>query len=344
VFQKEQAETGTTHYQGYAEFKSPLKTTACQKIVKGAWFYRRGTRAQAREYCMKEDTRVEGPFEAGKWELKPGKRNDLINACELVKQSRSLRELADELPQVYVKYHKGFHALLAATVETRGDAAPECILLYGPTGTGKSHWAFHQHPDAYWKPPMCKWFPNYLDHPTVIMDEFAGRMSKYSLTALLRLIDRYPMQVETKGGFVPLNATKFVFTTNIHPKDWYDFTNRKSQYNALARRFTTVYWCRDQDRGPEELVPDSFFEYTGLYPEDDPVNGYIVKDEVTPSYFDSIDSDDIELLEVCQFPEVPRPPLKRTRPQRVGDADPDEPLFGQKRRKIVVPSLTDSDE
>ena len=35
------------------------------------------------------------------------------------------------------------------------------------------------------------------------------------------VIDRYPMQVEVKGAYVDLSATRYVFTSNKHPSDWY---------------------------------------------------------------------------------------------------------------------------
>lgn len=61
-----------------------------------------------------------------------------------------------------------------------------------------------------------------------------------SLSYLLQLLDRYPITVEVKGSYAVLAATKIIVTTNIHPKLWYDYSQREEQYQALCRRFTTV--------------------------------------------------------------------------------------------------------
>ena len=35
------------------------------------------------------------------------------------------------------------------------------------------------------------------------------------------VIDRYPMPVEVKGAYIDLSATRYVFTSNKHPSEWY---------------------------------------------------------------------------------------------------------------------------
>jgi hypothetical protein len=61
------------------------------------------------------------------------------------------------------------------------------------------------------------------------------------LCDILVLLDRYPCKLETKGGHVDRRCKTLIVTTNIHPRDWYDYTNRETQYNALARRFSCIY-------------------------------------------------------------------------------------------------------
>lgn len=59
VFQQESA--GTTHFQGFVIFKKKQRFTAVVKLLKKAhWEKRKGTREEARDYCMKADTRVDG--------------------------------------------------------------------------------------------------------------------------------------------------------------------------------------------------------------------------------------------------------------------------------------------
>lgn len=122
VYQLEQGENGTRHYQGYVEFKKNIRLAGLKKFLKTAhWEKRRGTQAEARDYCMKEDTRLEGPFEHGTFVVNAqGNRTDLEEASELVKLHGAKR-VAREMPAVYAKFHRGLHALEAALEDPMPD-------------------------------------------------------------------------------------------------------------------------------------------------------------------------------------------------------------------------------
>ncbi len=64
------------------------------------------------------------------------------------------------------------------------------------------------------------WFPNYAGQTCILLDDF--RCGWCSLTYLLQLLDGYPMQVQTKGGFVQRMWTKVIITCNQNPREqWY---------------------------------------------------------------------------------------------------------------------------
>ncbi len=333
IFQEEKGEDNTKHYQGYAEFTAPLRLGSVKKILSRAhWEGRRGSQADAIAYCQKEDTRESGPYSCGIAGGKQGKRTDVDNACELLQSTRSIRVLAEEMPGVFVKFHRGFQRLLEVTVDPR-KADPKCILLYGPTGTGKSHWAMNRFPDAYWKPPMSKWFDGYLDETTVIMDEFAGKMSQMTLTYLLRLMDKYPLKVEVKGSSREFLAETIVFTTNIHPYLWYDWEGRKSQWPALQRRFHEVWFLPTPHCTPIFLSKDSFFNH--WHEGCDEVTTFAaVTRPNTPIQSEESEDDEAPLLDDINWDEdladeIPFfvPPPRRVIPTRIGRAQPDAPLY-----------------
>nr|WAE42585.1 MAG: replication associated protein [Cressdnaviricota sp.] len=112
VYQKERGEAGTEHYQGYVEFKSNKRLSAVKVWLPTAHFEKRkGTGVQARQYCMKADSRLEGPWEYGTFvETSQGKRNDLKEAITTLKEN-GLKRVLEEQPEVYVKYHKGLEKL-----------------------------------------------------------------------------------------------------------------------------------------------------------------------------------------------------------------------------------------
>nr|WAE43040.1 MAG: replication associated protein [Cressdnaviricota sp.] len=87
--------TGQTHLQGYIEFNSPTTLANAKKVFGGEGTAtarevhlekRKGSRDQARDYSMKEDTREEGPWEYGTWTVSAGQgaRSDLSRAVASV--------------------------------------------------------------------------------------------------------------------------------------------------------------------------------------------------------------------------------------------------------------------
>lgn len=55
---------------------------------------------------------------------------------------------------------------------------------------------------------------------------------------LLRMLDRYALSVEVKGGSVPLRATKFIFTSNTPPTEWYRLENMPYGGDPFHKRTT----------------------------------------------------------------------------------------------------------
>lgn len=63
IFQEEQGEKGTRHYQGYIEFKNKVRLSAIKKILpKIHAEISKGTRQQNIDYCSKSKTKISGPY------------------------------------------------------------------------------------------------------------------------------------------------------------------------------------------------------------------------------------------------------------------------------------------
>ena len=105
-------------------------------------------------------------------------------------------------------------------------------VLVGEPGTGKSKWALDNFPNAYWK-QRGNWWDGY-HHDEVVLDDFYGWLP---FDTLLRLLDRYPLLVETKGGQASFIAKTIVITSNALPREWYQNVRN---YSALARRIDVV--------------------------------------------------------------------------------------------------------
>lgn len=87
VWQKEKCEkTGKEHLQMYIEANRPFRLNGWKEVVGEQSAHievRKGSREQARAYCMKQETRVEGPWEFGTWETKQGQRNDIASSLRV---------------------------------------------------------------------------------------------------------------------------------------------------------------------------------------------------------------------------------------------------------------------
>lgn len=239
IYQEEEGEQGTRHFQGYLELKKPMRLTAVKKLVpalaRAHFETRKGTREQAREYCRKADTQKAGPFEFGVWIAGQGERSDLQSVRRAIIDGKSDLELADEFFDQWVKYRQAFKEYRLLKTGQR-DWKTQFELFIGPPGCGKSLRAKSECPDAYWK-PRDEWWDGYQSQPYVILDDFYGWLP---WDQLLRITDRYPLNVQVKGSTVPFQARKVVITSNSCPLTWY---KRAPSWDALFRRVTKyVVW------------------------------------------------------------------------------------------------------
>ena len=108
IFQLETGENGTPHYQGYVEYTSTQRYAYFHNNIQRCHLEkRRGSREQARDYCRKEESRVEGPWEVGQWRAGGrGSRTDVAGIIESCKTG-SLKRVAEEHPEGILRYSKG---------------------------------------------------------------------------------------------------------------------------------------------------------------------------------------------------------------------------------------------
>lgn len=219
TWQLELGQQLTPHLQMYFEFNQPIRRSQIYKILgSGHLEPRRGTREQARDYCQKEETRLDGPWTLGTWnEVGQGCRTDLLHVQKLIQQGESELYIANNNFNTWVRNYKALREYRRILSPNR-NWMPVVHVVLGPTGTGKSRWAMQVLPDAYWKQRSI-WWDGYEGHEGVVLDEFYGWIP---FDVLLRICDRYPLLVETKGGQCNFLAKTIVITSNKLPHDWYN--------------------------------------------------------------------------------------------------------------------------
>jgi len=251
-FQLEEGTQGTPHFQGYAELAKQTAFTKVRTVFRGAHLEaRRGTPAQAAAYATKADTRVDGPWIHGELS-KQGKRTDISVAVEAV-QRDGILGAAREFPESYIKYRNGLSAYDAYLNRFTPRDPVTVRVFVGPAGCGKTRACWERAPELVSIPGDLSWFDNYMGDKSVLFDDFDGARSKTSLKFVLQSLDRYPLRLPVKGSFVAARYTEVYITSNFHPFDWYDWTDRPKQRRALQRRIHEIHlWTTEE--GDEQLI------------------------------------------------------------------------------------------
>ncbi|KAI8516544.1 hypothetical protein Bbelb_051250 [Branchiostoma belcheri] len=154
-------------------------------------------------------------------------------------------------------HHRGLEAYVSyARLQPARDFLTRCFVFVGPPGCGKSRLVREYLPDdttTYYK-PEGGWFDGYMGQSDVVLNDFHGDIPR---PTCLNMVDRYPLRVPIKGGFVNFAARRVWITTNIFPNHWY--TNDHDPA-AIFRRITLFQLWDDAAQCFNEL------EYSNLAP------------------------------------------------------------------------------
>jgi len=232
--------TGTPHLQGYIYFKNARALSALTKYVSRAHFISaNGTPLQNCIYCKKGGDVL---LEIGVLPLQ-GARSDLEVVRDHVSAGSNMRTLVDiarsyqasKFGEYYLKYH-----------EVQRDFKPIVHWYHGKTGAGKTRLAREWlDTDIHTCMNDCKWFEGYDGHESLLIDDFRKDFAKFHV--LLKMLDRYPYRVETKGGSRQLLAKKIAITCPYPPDEVY---RTREDVQQLLRRIDQIILVGDPVEPP----------------------------------------------------------------------------------------------
>lgn len=180
-------------------------------------------------------------FEAGNWQhgLKPGKRNDIFIAKDIVASGGGMREVLESVNS----YQAARMAQLMLThINPTRNWKTKVYWFWGPTGKGKSETAWAMCREDGVEPWMSsnnlQWFDGYDRHSHVILDDFRGNQSTFSF--LLKLTDKYPLRVQVKGGFVDWCPKVIFITAPDKPEICYEGQDDEKLDQLLRRIEETI--------------------------------------------------------------------------------------------------------
>lgn len=235
VYGKEIGKKGTEHLQGYIEFDNATRFNKMKQLIKKGHFEtRRGTRDQARDYCMKD-----GNFtEIGDWTKGgQGKRNDLKTAMDMVKEKKTRLEIMEEVPSTYARHSKFIEQYKGELEKKESEEfrKVDVEVLWGDAGAGKTRKVMEECPKVFTVNPEDNFpFDGYDGEKAILIDDFTGGGIKYH--NLLRILDGHKLRLNTKGGHRYAVYNKVYITSNQAPEDWYMI----GMTPALKRRLSTV--------------------------------------------------------------------------------------------------------
>ncbi len=233
--------TGKHHIQGYVILTRKTRLDRVRRLLGNNPHVetRKGTHDEAASYNTKPESRIDGPWVWGTGPAQ-GTRSDLDEVRAKCIRGESMKDIMDAHFGTWIRYHRGIEKAVEMYRKPR-ETFTEAICLWGPTGTGKSHYAATTYPNAFWvparSPGSTAWFNGYDGQDTIVFDEFSHQ--HVPLDTLLRLCDRNPLQLPTKGGFVNVVATRVVITTNTDPATWYPDSG--GRFLAVLRRIAFRY-------------------------------------------------------------------------------------------------------
>lgn len=235
----------TKHIQSFVVFKNPKSFDRVRVLFPTAHIdVANGTNTQCRDYCTKNETKVEEPFEFGTFsEMRA--RTDVKNFFDLLDSGATDMELRELYPQLYLKEFKKLNELRLARrkeIYSKQCRDVEVTYIYGSSGVGKSTYVnglvvndsvFRV--DSFDKSA----FTDYAGEDTLVIDEFKGQ---FNLQFMNRLLDCFPLKVRGLCSLLPACFTKVYIVSNFSYNELYkpEQIENVGQYAGFVRRLNNI--------------------------------------------------------------------------------------------------------
>lgn len=224
--------TGRVHWHVYVRFTVTKRGSTVARLFPDGSFVKTksDTEADARDYCWKEGKfqhkhacLLETGPEVGTFEPtigKQGKRTDLENISDDISGGTTLESVAEKYPGDYIRYHSGINALYTLRSPLPAlERQVDVIVLWGVTGTGKTHRVMYEYPSIYSVRPGRDPWGRYRNESQVLFDEFAEE--SWPVTDMNRYLDKWRCPLDRRYNDLYGVWTLVVICANSNPASWY---------------------------------------------------------------------------------------------------------------------------
>lgn len=266
IMGKEQGEvTERKHFQGYLEFAPRRKAGTIENIFRKTFplpisVHFETAKASAEDninYCSKTD---EDPYIFGEAKAsEQGKRNDLQEVSTKILNGATIRDIAREHPETFIKFPKGIEAL-HRQVQPQREGDVVLIFLWGETGSGKTLNASKYKPEKL-EYTSSDFLLGYKGGLTVLFDDFDWK--RMPVRTFLKITDNYMDNTfNVKNGEVQWCPKTIIFTSNDNPQvDWYkeETLHRDAILRRMEEYGTVINLNKNADGTARVGVLDRFF-------------------------------------------------------------------------------------
>lgn len=185
---------------------------------------------RVRNYCSKEDTRLEGPWTYGKLPLfHSAKSADYSAALSLCKEGR----IPEIEASIQVRNWTNLQKIASQYAQPNELDASCGLWFYGPSNAGKSYAARTEYPSVYVKSLDEIYWECYTDEKTILLDDLDP--SHWRLGGKLKVwADPYKKRCPIKGASAALKYDRIIVTSQYLPDQiWKD----PKTLDAIKRRY-----------------------------------------------------------------------------------------------------------
>lgn len=273
VGQLEVTQTGSLHWQMYAESTRPFGLTWWKEALMCPWVHleaRKGTRQQALAYVSKMDSRIQGPDTAYYMDVtSPSTKSTNLNspykrAMEAPDVDQALNVIREYAPRDFVIYNSAISNTMKKLFEpemiiNRGyvfNTLPleltilqsKSIVITGLSGAGKTQYALSH----FQKPLLCSHVDDLKSlrstHDGIVFDDMSFR--HWPAQSCIHLVDiELPRSINVKYGTarIPAGMPRF-------------FTSNKTFLEIFSENITDPEWAAIERRCHVIEITESLFE------------------------------------------------------------------------------------
>lgn len=252
--------TDKHHWQGYIQLHTPQRYTTINKnipqLFKAHYEAARGTAKEAGDYCLKDETRIPNTirFEYGT-RIDQGQRTDLERIQESIEGGATMKEIAVNHFSEWVFHRRAFaeyqtmfkprfqheFTLDQYSEKMSSDIFSKAVLVYGPSGIGKTNWVL-----AHFENPLLISHMDQLkditpEHDALVFDDISFK--HMPIGSVIHLLDmKFDRQIHTRysNATIP-KGMKRVFTYNLSNPFYDDNLTHAEHKNAVDRRLTKIH-------------------------------------------------------------------------------------------------------